>query len=112
MTRSFIAATAIAAAFGVSFAVIPFQSSTSKELSGQERAEAAGQGLVGSPAPALVLKTIDGNTIDLGALFGKKAVYIKFWDTWCVPCLQQMPHFEHTYEIGRASCRERVCVPV
>ena len=68
------------------------------ESTGQERAEAAGKGLVGSPAPRMVVKTIDGDTIDLGALYGKKAVYLKFWATWCVPCREQMPHFEHTYE--------------
>jgi thiol-disulfide isomerase/thioredoxin len=68
------------------------------ETSGQQRAEAAGKGLVGSPAPRMVVKTIDGDTIDLGSLYGKKAVYLKFWATWCVPCREQMPHFEHTYE--------------
>jgi len=68
------------------------------ETTGQQRALAAGRGLVGSPAPRMVLKTIDGETIDLGALYGKKAVYLKFWATWCTPCRQQMPHFEHTYE--------------
>src|SRR5579859_4556449 len=66
--------------------------------SGQSRAETAGRSLVGQPAPRMVLKTIDGKTIDLGALYGKKAVYLKFWATWCVPCRQQMPHFEHAYE--------------
>ena len=66
--------------------------------SGQQRALAAGRGLVGSPAPRMILKTIDGDTLDLGALYGKKAVYLKFWATWCVPCRQQMPHFEHAYE--------------
>ncbi|WP_323374214.1 TlpA disulfide reductase family protein [Frateuria sp. STR12] len=66
--------------------------------SGQQRAEAAGRGLVGTPAPPLVLTTIDGKTIDLGQLYGKKAVYLKFWATWCVPCREQMPHFEKTYE--------------
>jgi peroxiredoxin len=65
---------------------------------GQQRAEAAGHGLVGSPAPRMVLKTIDGQTIDLASLYGKKAVYLKFWATWCVPCREQMPHFEHTFE--------------
>jgi peroxiredoxin len=70
----------------------------SAEITGQQRAEAAGRGLLGSPAPRLVVKTIDGETIDLGSLYGKKAVYIKFWATWCVPCRQQMPHFQHTYE--------------
>src|ERR1700675_3407082 len=68
------------------------------EITGQQRAEAAGHDLLGSPAPRLVVKTIDGDTIDLGSLYGKKAVYIKFWATWCVPCRQQMPHFRHTYE--------------
>lgn len=66
--------------------------------SGQERAQAAGHGLLGTPAPALVVETIDGTSIDLGALYGTKAVYLKFWATWCVPCREQMPHFQRTYE--------------
>jgi len=68
------------------------------EISGQQRAQAAGRSILGTSAPRLILKTIDGDTIDLGALYGKKAVYLKFWATWCVPCRQQMPHFEHAYE--------------
>jgi thiol-disulfide isomerase/thioredoxin len=68
------------------------------EATGQQRAQAAGRAILGTPAPRLVLKTIDGDTIDLGRLYGKKAVYLKFWATWCVPCRQQMPHFEHAYE--------------
>jgi thiol-disulfide isomerase/thioredoxin len=67
------------------------------DVSGQQRAQTAGRALIGAPAPRLVLKTIDGDVIDLGALYGKKAVYLKFWATWCVPCRQQMPHFEHAY---------------
>jgi peroxiredoxin len=65
---------------------------------GQERALQAGQELIGKPAPPLVLKTIDGATIDLGRVYGKQAVYLKFWATWCIPCREQMPHFERTYE--------------
>jgi peroxiredoxin len=68
------------------------------ETSGQQLAESAGRPLVGTLAPRLVLTTIDGQTIDLGRLYGKQAVYLKFWATWCVPCREQMPHFEHTYE--------------
>src|SRR6202790_2848187 len=78
--------------------VLLIGATVSAETTGQQRAEAAGRGLVGSPAPRLVLKTIDGDTIDLGNLYGKKAVYLKFWATWCVPCREQMPHFERTYE--------------
>ena len=33
------------------------------EITGQQRAEAAGRGLLGSPAPRLVVKTIDGSLV-------------------------------------------------
>src|SRR5262249_55281594 len=65
---------------------------------GQERAVSAGAALIGTRAPALRLKTIDGRDIDLGSLYRHEAVYLKFWATWCVPCREQMPHFERTYE--------------
>jgi len=68
------------------------------ELSGQERATRAGAALLGKPAPQPLLTTIDGERIDLGSLVGKKAVYLKFWATWCIPCREQMPHFQKVYE--------------
>jgi len=80
------------------FALLPARATAVQELSGQDRAAAAGKGLVGSEAPRIVLTTIDGEKIDLGSLYGKKAVYLKFWATWCVPCREQMPHFEHAYQ--------------
>jgi peroxiredoxin len=54
--------------------------------------------VVGQTAPFAVMKTIDGETIDLANVYGKKPVYIKFWATWCVPCRQQMPAFEKAFE--------------
>jgi len=48
-------------------------------------------------SPAMV-KTIDGKTIKLGEIIGKKPVYLKFWATWCVPCREQMPHLQHSFE--------------
>jgi len=75
-----------------------FAAASGADPSGQQRAEAAGRSLLGAPAPRLTLKTIDGETIDLASIYGKKAVYIKFWATWCTPCREQMPHFERTYE--------------
>ena len=66
--------------------------------SGQSRAQAAGRPLLGLPGPDLVLKTIDGKTIELAKLYGRKPVYLKFWATWCVPCREQMPGFERDYE--------------
>ena len=88
----------VAALIGTSAIVAVPSTGSAKETTGEERAEMAGQSLIGSFAPKLVLKTIDGQVIDLGKLYGKKAVYLKFWATWCVPCREQMPHFEHVYE--------------
>lgn len=72
--------------------------SAAQPPSGQERAAAAGRDLLGTPAPTFVVETIDGKSIDLRALYGTKAVYLKFWATWCVPCREQMPHFQRAYE--------------
>jgi len=47
--------------------------------------------LVGKPAPALTLKSIDGKSINLSDLYGKRPVYLKLWATYCIPCRFQMP---------------------
>jgi len=66
-----------------------------------ERAGAVAVGgshAIGALAPAMTLKTIDGQTIDLAKLYGTKPVYLKFWATWCVPCREQMPGFKRIYD--------------
>ncbi|WP_166454916.1 TlpA disulfide reductase family protein [Duganella aquatilis] len=65
---------------------------------GQQRAQSAGKGLIGQPGPAAALTSIDGQHIDLAALYGKQPVYLKFWASWCTPCNQQAPGFEKIYE--------------
>ncbi|MDN4502525.1 redoxin family protein [Alteromonadaceae bacterium BrNp21-10] len=41
---------------------------------------------------------LDGKTKQLQSYLGEKPVYLKFWASWCKPCMQQMPHLQHTYE--------------
>jgi thiol-disulfide isomerase/thioredoxin len=66
-----------------------------KAASPEDIAESAGAPLIGKYAPAITLRTLDGERIDLAKLYGKRPVYLKFWATWCAPCRQQMPHFEN-----------------
>lgn len=46
----------------------------------------------------LTLKTTQGELFELSEVVGKGPVYLKFWATWCKPCMEQMPHFQHAYE--------------
>jgi thiol-disulfide isomerase/thioredoxin len=53
---------------------------------------------VGTPGPAVTLKTLDGTNVDLTKIYGKKPVYLKVWATYCIPCRTQMPEFQKISE--------------
>jgi len=65
---------------------------------GKQRAQRIGKKLIGQPGPAATLTSIDGQRIDLAALYGKRPVYLKFWATWCIPCREQSPGFEKIHQ--------------
>jgi peroxiredoxin/quercetin dioxygenase-like cupin family protein len=65
---------------------------------GEEMASRTRESSVGQLAPGATLDTVDGKRIELGDFYGRKPVYLKFWATWCVPCRQQMPHFEAAWQ--------------
>lgn len=44
---------------------------------------------------AMPITLTTGEVITFADFKGKKPVYLKFWATWCQPCLKEMPHFEH-----------------
>lgn len=46
--------------------------------------------LLGKPAPAFTVTTLDGKQISLDTLRGK-TVLVNFWNTWCIPCQQEAP---------------------
>jgi thiol-disulfide isomerase/thioredoxin len=46
---------------------------------------------VGSAAPAVSVRDLDGNTVDLGQYIGKKPMLLEFWATWCELCEELLP---------------------
>ena len=45
------------------------------------------------PAPALKLKTVTDEEIDLSAMKGRMVI-VNFWATWCGPCIAEMPSLQ------------------
>jgi cytochrome c biogenesis protein CcmG, thiol:disulfide interchange protein DsbE len=46
--------------------------------------------LVGRDAPSFSLPTLAGPRVTRSGLAGK-AVIVNFWNTWCIPCQQELP---------------------
>jgi cytochrome c biogenesis protein CcmG/thiol:disulfide interchange protein DsbE len=55
----------------------------------------------GSPAPDFQLPILGGGTLSSQELKGAPVV-INFWASWCVPCRQEAPALEATYERYKA----------
>ncbi|HVT14276.1 MAG TPA: TlpA family protein disulfide reductase [Fimbriimonadaceae bacterium] len=53
---------------------------------------------IGSPAPDIVLTSLDGKKVKLSSFRGK-VVLIDFWATWCPPCRKGLPITNKIHEL-------------
>lgn len=58
---------------------------------------------VGDISPKFNLTTLSGEKYSSEKLKGNKAIYLKFWATWCSYCREEMPHAQHTFEESKGN---------
>ncbi|SRR6266508_3417445 len=46
---------------------------------------------VGKRAPAAIVQTLDGKSLDIGSYVGKTPMFIEFWAVWCPNCRHLEP---------------------
>ena len=51
---------------------------------------------VGSAAPAVRVRDLDGNIVDLGQYIGKRPMLLEFWATWCELCEELLPRIRRS----------------
>jgi len=66
---------------------------------------------VGSVAPDFVLKSLDGESVQLSDFEGK-GVFLNFWGTWCEPCKREMPYMERQYQYYKEQGVEIIAINV
>lgn len=54
---------------------------------------------ISKKAPNFALNDITGKKVTLWEFYGKKAIILNFWATWCPPCKQEMPLLQKYYGI-------------
>ena len=53
---------------------------------------------IGARPDAVQLEDLDGNSVDLASIVGKKPVLLEFWATWCSVCRALEPKLKAAHE--------------
>lgn len=77
-------------AIGVAVVLVVIVAVFATQVGTNPRSDATTSQLVGKAAPELALRGLDGAPVDSASLAGK-AVIVNFWNTWCIPCRDELP---------------------
>ena len=84
-------------ALSVAVVVLLFAVMLATLVGGDPEAEAARSQLLDDPVPAFSVRTPEGEAISHDDLEGR-AVIVNFWNSWCLPCHQELPALITFYE--------------
>lgn len=88
-------------ALGVGAIVVAFAVILAVNVGTDPRAELNTSRLLGKPAPPFTLTRLDGTKLTLADLAGK-TVIVNFWNSWCVPCRDELPALQTWYAAHRS----------
>jgi cytochrome c biogenesis protein CcmG/thiol:disulfide interchange protein DsbE len=84
-------------ALTVAVVVAAFAIVLATQVSSDPREEALRSPLLGKAVPALAVRSLEGDEITRESLAGK-AVIVNFWNSWCPPCLDELPALKTFYD--------------
>ncbi len=96
MIKKVIAAVLLITLLAVAIVQAMDKKTEKPEVASQETTTNAGPA-IREKAPDFALKNLNGETVKLSDLKGKK-VMLNFWATWCPPCKAEMPEIEQFYQ--------------
>jgi cytochrome c biogenesis protein CcmG/thiol:disulfide interchange protein DsbE len=83
-------------ALAVAGAVVVFGVVLALDVGTDPRVDEQHSPLLGREAPAFALRTLADEKIGTADLVGK-SVIVNFWNTWCIPCQQELPALKQFY---------------
>lgn len=83
-------------ALTVGVGVLAFSVMLAVNVDTDPRADLNTSRLLGKPAPELALTRLDGTRLTSADLVGK-TVIINFWNSWCLPCREELPALQQWY---------------
>ena len=85
------------AALAVALVVVVFGVVLALNVGSDPQLESQTNRVVGKSAPPFDLPTLGGERVTAADLAGK-TVIVNFWNTWCIPCQQELPALKQFYD--------------
>lgn len=83
-------------AIGAGVVIVVLAAVLAANVDTDPRAEANTSRLLGKPAPAVSLTRLDGTKVTSADL-ADKTVIVNFWNSWCIPCQDELPTLRRWY---------------